>query len=107
MIITKQQIDELLKYKSTVIPITSVYLNVDPAIYPREEYMKNLKTLIRQAKENVEKDEYSRDARFSLMEDFEKILNFVEPIKEHNCKSLAIFSSSKNGFFRPMSLMTI
>ena len=104
MIITKQQIDELLKYKSTVIPVTSVYLNVDPAIYPREEYMKNLKTLIRQAKENVEKDEYSRDARFSLMEDFEKILNFVEPIKEHNCKSLAIFSSSKNGFFQTYEL---
>ena len=98
--VTKQQIDELLKYKSTDIPITSVYLNVDPAIYPREEYMKNLKTLIRQAKENIENNGYTRDGKHSLMEDFDRIINFVEPIISPNYKSLAIFSSSKNGFFQ-------
>ena len=100
MMVTKQQIDELLKYKSTDIPITSVYLNVDPAIYPREEYMKNLKTLIRQAKENIENNGYTRDGKHSLMEDFDRIINFVEPIISPNYKSLAIFSSSKNGFFQ-------
>ncbi len=104
MLITKRQLDELRGYKSTDIPITSLYLNMDPAKYIKEEYIKNLKTLIRNAKENIEKNGYSRDARFSLMEDFDKILKFIEPIKDHSFKSIAVFSSSKNNFFQSYEL---
>ncbi len=104
MLITKRQLDELRQYKSTDIPITSLYLNMDLAIYPREEYIKNLKTLIRQAKENIEKNSYSRDAKFSLLEDLDKILKYIEPIHEHSFKSIAIFSSSRNNFFHSYEL---
>jgi len=104
MLITKSQIDELLEYRFNDAPVTSLYLNVNPSGNTKEEYIKNLKTLLRENKEKLSKEDFSRNGYYSVIEDFEKITRSVEAIKGHVFRGLAVFSSSKNNFLQTFEL---
>jgi hypothetical protein len=104
MLITKSQIDELLEYRFNDAPVTSLYLNVNPSGNTKEEYTKNLKTLLRENKEKLSKEDFSRNGYYSVIEDFEKITRSVEAIKGHVFRGLAVFSSSKNNFLQTFEL---
>jgi hypothetical protein len=96
----------LLKYRFNDVPVTSLYLNVDPSSNTREEYIKNLKTMLRDNKEKLRKEDFSRDGYHSVLEDFEGILRSAEALKGHRFSGLAVFSSSKNGFLQTFELDT-
>lgn len=104
MIITKDQIEAVLRYRFNELPVTSLYLDVDPARNPKEEYLINVKSLIREGRDKLEEDRLSREGYQSVLEDFEKISAYVSSIKGHDFKGLALFSSSKNGFFQVYQL---
>lgn len=104
MLITKNQIEEVLKYRFNEVPVTSLYLNVDPAKNTNEEYIKNVKTLLRENRENLAREDFSREGHYSVLEDFDRIALSVEAIKGHNFNSLALFSSSKNNFLQSYEL---
>jgi len=100
MPITKKQIEELLEYKSNEMPVTSFYLNVDPKKFVKEGYIKNYKTLMRNIKEKLSKDDISRDGYYSVTKDFDKIENYIKSVKDHSFKGVVLFSSSKNNFYQ-------
>ena len=104
MIITKEQIESVLRYRLNELPVTSLYLDVDPAKNPKEEYMISVKSLIHEGREKLEENRLSREGYQSVIEDFEKISSYVTGIKAHDFKGLALFSSSKNGFFQAYHL---
>jgi hypothetical protein len=104
MLITKSQIEEVLNYNFNDVPVTSLYLNVDPVRYPKEEYMKNIKTLLRENKEKLKKEDFSRNSYYSVLEDFKSITMSVEAVRGHGFQGLALFSSSKNKFLQAYEL---
>jgi peptide chain release factor subunit 1 len=104
MLIQKQQIESILHYRFNGIPVSSFYLNVDQARYPRGEYLINAKSLIRECRERLEGEKLSREDYRSVTEDLEKITPAVESLKGHGFKGFALFSSTKNGFFQTFGL---
>jgi len=100
MLITRDQIEEILRYKFNEMPVTSLYIDVDPSRNTKEEYLKNIKTLIRESKAKLKKEKLSRDGYYSVLGDFDRISSSVGLLKGHAFKGLAFFSSSKNGFFQ-------
>jgi peptide chain release factor subunit 1 len=104
MLISKNQIDQVLKYKFNDIPVTSLYLNVDPSMNTKEEFIKNWKTLLRENREKLKKEDFSREGYYSVLMDFDRITHSVESIKGHGFNSIAIFSSSKNNFIQTYEL---
>jgi len=104
MLIAKNQIDAVLKYRFNDSPVTSLYLNVDPSGNTSNEYIKNLKTLLRENKEKLSKKDFSRDGYYSVLEDFEKIARSVEAFKGRSFRGLALFSSSRNNYLQTFEL---
>lgn len=104
MIITKEQIEAVLRYRLNELPVTSLYLDVDPAKNPKEEYMISVKSLIHKGRNRLEKNRLSREGHQSVIEDFEKISSYVSSLKGHDFKALALFSSSRNNFFQTYHL---
>ncbi len=104
MLITRDQIEAVLRYRFNELPVTSLYIDVDPSHYPKEEYLKNIKTLIRESREKLEKEKLSRDEHQSVLDDFEKLSSYVDAVRGHDYKGLALFSSSRNGFFQVYQL---
>lgn len=106
MLIMKQQIESILHYRFNGIPVSSFYLTVDQARYPRGEYLITTKTLLKECRERLETEKLSRTDLHSVMYDLEKITPAVESLKGHGFKGFALFSSSKNGFFQTFGLDT-
>jgi len=104
MLITKDQIEEILNFHSNQTPITSLYLNVDPARYQKEEYLINLKTMVKEKKEKLEQENLNRDAFKSALQDFDKIMEYTSNLKGHTFKGLVIFSCSDKKLFQVFEL---
>ena len=104
MLILKQQIESILHYPFNGHPVSSFYLNVDQARYPKGEYLINAKTLVKECRERLEGEKLSREDLRSVTEDLEKIAPAVESLKGLGYKGFALFSSSKNGFFQTFGL---
>ncbi|GEM_PF-1951661 len=104
MLITREQIEDLMRRRFGEIPVTSFYLNVDQTRYPKEEYQKNVKTLVRKSRERLEHEGLSREGRYSVLEDFERVLSAVNGIKASWYRGFAVFTSSKNGFYQEYHL---
>jgi hypothetical protein len=60
MLITKSRIHEILKYRFSEYPVTSLYLDVDPERNTKEEYTKKIKALLHEKKETIEKLDLSQ-----------------------------------------------
>jgi peptide chain release factor subunit 1 len=104
MLIMKQQIESILHNRFNDVPVSSFYLTVDQARYPRGEYLIKAKTLLRECRERLDREKLSREDLISVTGDLEKIAPAVESLKGHGFKGFALFSSSKNGFFQTFEL---
>ncbi|MFW6138461.1 MAG: hypothetical protein ACOC7U_04735 [Spirochaetota bacterium] len=104
MLITKKDVENILQYRFSRIPVTSLYLDVDPKKNINKEYLIHSKSLIKESKEKIENQGFSRENYYSVMEDFDRLFSHVESIHEHSFKGLACFSSSKNKFFQTFEL---
>jgi len=104
MLITKEQIEEILHFHSNQAPITSLYLNVDPARNPKEEYLIKLKSMLRDTKEKLEGKKLSREAYNSVLQDFEKIMQYTASLRGHNFRGLALFSCTDKKFYQVFEL---
>ncbi len=92
--ITFQQIDDLLNYKSTDFPVLSFYVNTDLRHTTLDKIRILTKDLVKSRREEVEKSELGHEQKEALKKDFDKILDFVETMAvEGNQRGLAIFSS--------------
>jgi peptide chain release factor subunit 1 len=104
MLITKSRIHEILKYRFSEYPVTSLYLDVDPERNTKEEYTKKIKALLHEKKETIEKLDLSKEAKKSVFNDFERITAHIERIREHSFNGLAIFCSSGNDLLQVLQL---
>ncbi len=92
--ITFQQIDDLLNYKSTDFPVLSFYVNTDLRHTTLDKIRILTKDLVKSRREEVEKSKLGHEQKEALKKDFDKILDFVETMAvEGNQRGLAIFSS--------------
>jgi len=97
-LLTLQEVKDLSQVKSSG-PIVSVYLRVDPQTYPKGEYRTVIKNLIKtQVQESVK----------SLVEkDLRQIQSFFHHLPlNFSYRSVAIFSSSKDGLWKTYPLRT-
>lgn len=86
--ITDQNKQELLHYQPGQ-PVLSVYLNTDPAEGNADFHRRQLRSMLKEV---------------DLIEDVEKIVEFIEHEHDWTGKSLAVFSCAADGFFRAYSL---
>ena len=104
MLITKSHIHDILKYRFYGYPVTSLYLDVDPERNTKEEYTKKNKALLHEKKNELETMDLSREAKKSVLQDFERIAAHIERIRDHGFSGLAIFCSSKNDVMQALQL---
>lgn len=77
----------------------SLYLNVDPMLNPRGDYMVHFKNMMKNTAESINKTVYKE-----VKSDLEKIENYVLSNKRLFKKGLAIIGSSTNSFWKEYNL---
>lgn len=101
VMVTDQQIHELLSFKSRDIPVSSFYLNTDLRYTTLDAIRIAAKDLVKQRKEEVEKGELTHEQKESLRRDFDRILTYVEDeLFPGHFRGLVLFSSSGNDFWQ-------
>ncbi|MFQ5721387.1 MAG: hypothetical protein ACE5GI_02710 [Candidatus Aminicenantales bacterium] len=104
-LLSREQIEDLSKFKSNNFLTTSFYLETDKSKLRKREIQLRLKNLISLAKSRLEKMDLSRSKKDSLYQDLEKIADFCsQTLASHNNPGLAIFSCSQEGFWRIFQL---
>ncbi len=90
--LTEKDLRELIHYRPE-IPVLSVYLNVDPKEGSADVYKLNLRQLL-------------KDYEKTAPEDVEVMIRFIEHQYDWSGRSVALFSSSKDNYFRQYSFST-
>ncbi len=104
-LLSREQIEDLSKFKSNDFLTTSFYLETDKSKLRKKEIQLRLKNLISLAKSRLEKMDLSRSKKDSLYQDLEKIASFCsQTVASYNDPGLAIFSCSQEGFWRIFQL---
>ncbi len=102
---SREQIAALTKFRSDKFLTTSFYLNTDKSNLTKKQILLSLKNLLNRNKALLEKMNVSRSKKESLHQDLEKISRFCkENINSHNRTGLAIFSCSKEDFWKSYDL---
>src|SRR6266446_8012768 len=93
VMITRQQIDQLLGFRDGEFLVTSCYLNLDRSKMPAQMLKIRTKDLLQSAQHQLAAKAGSHNQRESLRRDFEEIEAFVMPeIVAHRHKALGMFS---------------
>src|ERR1041384_8042866 len=96
--ITRQQIDQLVAFKSGEYLITSCYLNLDRSQMPLQALKIRTKDLLHEAQHELAGKLASHAQRESLRGDFEQIEEFaMAEIIANRYKAVALFSCSEIG----------
>jgi peptide subunit release factor 1 (eRF1) len=90
--LTEKNLRELIRYRPDE-PVLSVYLNVDPKEGSADVYKLNLRQQL-------------KDFEKTAPDDVEAMISFIEHQYDWSGRSLALFSSSKDNFFRHFSFST-
>lgn len=90
--LTEKDLRELIRYRPDD-PVLSVYLNVDPKEGSADVYKLNLRQQL-------------KDFEKTAPEDVETMIRFIEHQYDWSGRSIALFSSSKNNYFRHYSFST-
>lgn len=101
--LTKKDIEFLRQSRSAVYPVISVYLNTDGKFNSKKHVETILKEMSRLARHQVESKgkEYRRQA----LAEIQKVEDFiVKNFREFNCRGLALFSCSGEGFWHVVEL---
>lgn len=97
-------LSSLVGYRANHFPVSSLYLTVDRARDQEQGYIAELKSLIKSAREDERFSGLSRASRFSLEEDWGRMLDVIGGIRGFSTKSVAIFSCSRGGLWQVLAL---
>jgi peptide chain release factor subunit 1 len=103
--ITRAQIDRVLRFQNSEYLITSCYLNLDRAKWPPQVLKIRVKDLLQSAQQELSARASGHAPRESLRGDFERIEEYVaQEIATNHHKGLAIFSCSAQKFWQAYGL---
>ena len=106
--ITRHQVDELLRLQNGQYLITSCYLNLDRAKLPPQMLKIRIKDLLQAAHQELSAKAGSHGQRESLREDFQRIEEFVlDEIAMNRHRGVAIFTCSGHKFWQTYGLPRI
>ena len=81
--------------------VVSLYLDVDGKKYPKREYLINLKSLIKERKEELEKKKFSEEEKSAIYNDLDKIFEYVNyDFARSGWKGLIVFACSEKKLFK-------
>lgn len=101
----KNDIEELLEFKSGKYPIVSLYLKLGPRERGNFKYKIILKDMIKGERDRLHKGDFTKEVLESAEADFRKISDFVEnTISLAACRGVAVFSSSGEGVWKVFKL---
>jgi peptide subunit release factor 1 (eRF1) len=99
-LLSREQIEDLSKFKSEDFLTTSFYLNSDKSQMRKKEIALSLKNLLNQSKSQIEEMDADRKKKNSLYKDLNKISRFCsQNLSSNNFSGLAIFSCSSQDFW--------
>ncbi|RKY01039.1 MAG: hypothetical protein DRP54_04380 [Spirochaetes bacterium] len=104
MLITKSQIEELLNYRYDGVPVVSVYLSIFPSGSNEGDHVAAIKSLVHRSKEKLNGTSFKEEEIEAIHREFEKLIDYVENLKNPGFKGLALFSRVNNGFFQVYEL---
>jgi peptide chain release factor subunit 1 len=103
--ITRAQIDRVLRFQNSEYLITSCYLNLDRAKWPPQVLKIRVKDLLQSAQQELSAKAGGHAQRESLRRDFERIEEYVtQEIATNHHKGLAVFSCSAQKFWQAYGL---
>ncbi len=97
--LTHEELREFSRIKRNDDYYVSLFLNVDPLTNVKGDYIIHLKNMVKEKKENLEKDVYK-----SVMEDMNQIESFIFSERRNLKKSVAIVSCMKNNLWKAYHL---
>jgi peptide chain release factor subunit 1 len=101
----KNDIEELLEFKSDKYPIVSLYLKLGPKERENFKYKITLKDMIKRERDGLYKRDFTKEAVESVEADFKKIADFFENASSlAACRGIAVFSSSGEGAWKVFKL---
>ena len=101
--ITRRDLSELMSFHPEPYLTSSLYLEIDGS--PQENYPIVLKDLIKQARQDLEKQQLTAELRKSIEDDFKRFSDFVSlQFNRHGVRSLIIFSCSARKWWRVFTL---
>jgi len=104
---SREQIENLSKFKSDSFLTTSFYLKTDKSSMTRKEIALSSKNLLSSGRSQLEQMEMSKDKKESISQDLEKITLFCSKrLSSQNFSGLAIFSCSGQDFWELFNLRT-
>lgn len=105
-LLSREQIENLAKFKSNSILTTSFYLDTSKNRLTKKEIQLSLKNLINKNKTLLEEMSLSKENKESLAQDLKNIQKFCERnLNSYNYVGLAIFSCSKKNFWQEFNLV--
>ena len=103
--ITRAQIDRVLRFQNSEYLISSCYLNLDRAKWPPQVLKIRVKDLLQSAQQELSAKAGGHAPRESLRRDFERIEEYVtQEIATNHHKGLAVFSCSAQKFWQAYGL---
>jgi peptide subunit release factor 1 (eRF1) len=106
--ITRQQLDELVRFQNGEYLVTSCYLNLDRAQMPPQMLKIRIKDLLQAAQQELSQKAGSHAQRESLRDDFERIEQHVmDEVAMNRHRGLAIFACSGHKFWQAYGLPRI
>lgn len=103
--LSRQQVEDLSKFKSEDFLTTSFYLNSDKSQMRKKEIVLSLKNLLNQSKSQIEQMDADKKKRDSLYKDLKKIDRFCsQNLSSNNFSGLAVFSCSSQDFWQFFNL---
>src|SRR6266852_6391917 len=103
--ITRAEVDRLMRYPNGEYLVTSCYLNLDRTKYPPQMLKIRVKDLLRSAQQELSAKAGGHAQRESLRDDFERIEEYVtQEIGTNHHKGLAVFSCSAQKFWQAHGL---
>ena len=104
---SREQIENLSKFKSESFLTTSFYLKTDKSNMTKKEIALSCKNLLSSGRSQLDRMEMSKDKKESISRDLEKISLFCSKrLSSHNFSGLAIFSCSGQDFWEFFNLPT-
>jgi peptide subunit release factor 1 (eRF1) len=104
---SREQIENLSKFKSDSFLTTSFYLKTDKSRMTKKEIVLSSKNLLSSGRSQLEQMEMNKDKKESMSRDLEKIALFCSKrLSSQNFSGLAIFSCSGQDFWELFNLPT-
>jgi peptide subunit release factor 1 (eRF1) len=102
---TREQIENLAKFRSESLLTTSFYLDTDKSRLRKKEISLSSKNLIKKGKSQLEGMSLSKEKKDSLSQDLNRIHRFCsQNLRSYNSPGLAIFSCSGQNFWQVFEL---